>query len=451
MNTQQETNKVRNSLRYSVLDAASYSVMLGLTQNYISPLAIELNATTTQIGFLSSIPSLAMSFSQLSAPYLSARAGSRKAFILPVVFMHALMFIPILLVPYLFHFSPVWWLIGFVTISVTLGAISNPAWGSMMADLVPMRLRGRYFGFRGQVSGFITQVFAYAAAGILLLFTSNIFMGYAILFGSATVFRLLSGTFISRQYEPQQLVSKQQGRSLLEIIKSVGSSNLGRFMIFFSLIDFCTMISGPFFAPFMFRDLHFNYLYYCIISSASQLSVLVFLPFWGRRADKWGNLKVVRIATALIWMVPIFWVFSDNIIYLACANVISGFAWSGFSLSGVNFAYDASLPQERTKQLAVFGAIDGLACCIGATLGGVVAPYLPPLLGYPLRTLFVMSGVLRGIVALIFLRQIKEVRNVTDISNWQLLTGRSNGDVEEKPKSKFTFRKRNNDDGGKQD
>ena len=442
MKTKHETHKVRNSLRYSVLDASAYSAMLGLTQNYISPLALELNATTTQIGLLSSIPSLAMAFSQLSAPYLSARAGSRKGLILPMVFMHAIMFVPILLVPYLFHFSAVWWLIGFVTVSVVLGAIANPAWGSMMADLVPERLRGKYFGFRGQVSGFITQVFSYGAAGILLLFTGNIFVGYAILFGSATVFRLLSFTFISRQYEPKLPVTKEQGPSLLEIIKNVGSSNLGKFMIFFSLIDFCTMISGPFFTVFMFRDLHFNYLYYCIVSSASQLSVLVFLPFWGRRADKWGNLKVVRIATALIWLVPIFWVFSDNIVYLAFANIVSGFAWSGFSLSGVNFAYDASTPQERTKQLAVFGAMDGLACCIGAALGGFIAPHLPPLLGYPLRTLFVISGVLRGVVALLFLRQIKEVRNVSDITNWQLLTGQRNGNDEEKPKSKFTFRKK---------
>jgi MFS family permease len=429
------------------MDAASYSVMLGLTQNYISPLALELNATTTQIGLLSSIPSLAMAFSQLSAPYLSVRAGSRKGLILPVVFMHAIMFIPILMVPYLFHVSAVWWLISFVTVSVVLGAISNPAWGSMMADLVPQRLRGRYFGFRGQVSGFITQVFSYAAAGVLLLFTGNIFVGYAILFGSATVFRLLSGAFISRQYEPHQAVSQQQGRSLLEIIKTVGSSNLGKFMMFFSLIDFCTMISGPFFTVFMFRDLHFNYMYYCIIGSASQLSTLLFLPFWGRRADKWGNLRVVRISTALIWLVPLFWVFSDNIVYLILANIISGFAWSGFSLSGVNFAYDSSAPQERTKQLAVFGAMDGLACCIGAALGGVVAPYLPVLLGYQLRTLFVISGVLRGIVALFFLRQIKEVRNVTDISNWQLLTGRGNYGDEDKPKSRFSFRKKDTDDG----
>ncbi|MHB8104590.1 MAG: MFS transporter, partial [Dehalococcoidales bacterium] len=292
MKTKHETHKVRTSLKLSVLDGSAYAAMLGLTQNYISPLALELKATTTQIGLLSSIPSLAMALSQLAAPNLSARAGSRKGLILPVVFLHAIMFIPILLVPYLFHVSPVWWLIGFVTISVVLGAIANPAWGSMMADLVPERLRGRYFSGRGQITGFISQVFSYTAAGILLLFAGNIFVGYAILFGGATVFRLLSFSFISRQYEPAQAVGKKQGPGLLAIMKNVGSTNLGKFMLFFSLIDFCVLISGPFFTVFMLRDLGFNYLYYAIISSSSQISTLLFLPFWGRRADKWGNLKV---------------------------------------------------------------------------------------------------------------------------------------------------------------
>lgn len=439
MNTENNKDKVRSSLKYSVMDGAAYSVMLGLTQNYISPLALELKATTTQIGLLSSIPSLTQALSQLTAPAFTARAGSRKGLILPVVFMHAIMFIPILLVPFIFHTSAVWWLIGFVTVSVVLGAIGNPAWGSMMADLVPGRLRGKYFGFRGQITGFITQVFTYVATGILLLLSSNIFIGYAICFGAATVFRLLSFSFIFRQYEPKMPVSQTPSPSLLKIIKNIGSTNLGKFMMFYASISFSQMVAGPFFTVFMFRDLHFGYLYYCIISTASQLAVLVFLPFWGRRADKWGNLKVVRIVMFLIPIVPMFWVFSDNIIFLAAANIISGFAWSGFSLAGVNFAYDASEPVTRTKYLAIFGAMDGLGCCLGALIGGYIAPLLPPLLGYNLKTLFVISGALRGLMALILLPRIKEVRNVTDISNWELITGRSaNG---EKVRSKFTFRK----------
>ena len=42
-------------------------------------------------------------------------------------------------------------------------------------------------------------------------------------------------------------------------------------MMFFALIDMCTMISGPFFMVFMREDLHFNYLIYNIIGSSGPL------------------------------------------------------------------------------------------------------------------------------------------------------------------------------------
>jgi MFS family permease len=442
LKTKHETHKVRKSLRLSVLDGSAYAALIGLTQNFITPLALELKASTFQIAMLSSVPSFTTAMAQLTAPNLSERAGSRKGFIVPVLLAHALMFIPIMLVPYIFHVSAVWWLIGFVTISTVLGSITFPPWGSMMADLVPERLRGRYFGNRGMIMGFITQVFFYMAGGILTLFSSAIFTGYAVLFAGATLFRLVSLYFLSRMYEPAQAVSQEKGPNLLAMIKNIGSSNLGKFILYFSLIDFCTLISGPFFTVFMLRDLSFSYIMFVIVSSASQISSLLFLTFWGRRADKWGNLKVVQITSLLVPLVPIFWVFCDNIFYLIAANIVSGFAWSGFGLAGVNFAYDASEPDNRTKYLAIFAAIDGLACCLGALLGGYIVPHLPVIFSYQLRTLFLISGVLRGVVVLFMLRQIKEVRNVSSISSWQLITGRANNGDDEKARGKFSFHKR---------
>jgi MFS family permease len=297
------------------------------------------------------------------------------------------------------------------------------------------------------IMGFITQVFFYIAGGILTLFSGAIFTGYAILFAGATFFRLISFFFLSRMYEPAQAASKEKGPGLLTMIKNMGSSNLGKFILYFSLIDFCTLISAPFFTVFMMRDLNFSYITYVIVSSASQISNLLFLTFWGRRADTAGNLKVVRITSMLVPLVPILWIFSENVFYLIFANIVSGFAWSGFGLAGVNFAYDASEPVLRTKYLAVFGAIDGVACCLGALLGGYIAPHLPELLGYQLRTLFLISGVLRAIVVLFLLRKLVEVRRVGDISYRQLLLGRPGDNGGEKGWGKFSFRKRKSGGG----
>jgi len=174
----------------------------------------------------------------------------------------------------------------------------------------------------------------------------------------------------------------------------------------------------------LLRDLHYNYLSYVAINSASAISTLLFLTYWGRRADMAGNIKVVRLTTTIVPLVPLLWLASSNVYYLMAANVFSGFAWSGYGLAAVNFVYDASEPEIRTKRIAIFNATDLIACCAGALIGGYLAPHLPVFFGYQLRSLFTISGVLRALVVLLLLRQIAEVRRVPKMTTWQMLTGR---------------------------
>jgi len=421
-------SRVRDSLKFSVLDGSAYAAMLGLTQNYMTPFALEMKATTGQVGLLSSIPAMMMALAQLAAPGLSQRAGSRKAFILPVCFAHALMYIPVLLVHYLFPESPVWWLIGFVTLSSVLGAIANPPWGSMMADLVPERLRGRYFGSRGRITGFITLVFFFIAGVILDCYTdTDVFIGYSILFGGATFFRLLSLYFLSRQYEPVPVKEKEDSPGLIRLIKSTGSSHLGKFTVYIALIDFCTSVSAPFFAVFMLLDLHYSYLSFVAVNTATSVSSLLFLKYWGCRADKAGNLKIIQITSMLLPFIPLLWLVNTNVFYLMAANAFSGFVWSGYSLTAVNYVYDASRPEIRTKQIAIFNATDLFACCLGALVGGFLASRLPVFLGYQLRSLFTLSGVMRAAVVIVLLRRLTEVRHVSGISTLNLLKIRVDG------------------------
>jgi MFS family permease len=415
--------KVKNSLKYSILDGSAFSAMLGFTQSYITPFALALKASTSEIGLLASIPNLTMALSQLSAPDLSARAGTRLKFILPVVFLHALMFIPILLIPFILPGSKIWWLIGLITVSTVLGAIANPAWGSMMADLVPDRVRGRYFSFRSRIAGFIVLVASLIAGGILQLFSNNVFIGFAIIFGGAAIFRWLSLYFLSRMYEPPIEVAKDTGPGLLYRVTHLASTNFGRYTVYVALINFAASISGPFFAVFMLRDLGWSYAYYLIIICTNAISNLAFQTFWGRRADMAGNLKVVRLTSFLIPIVPLLWLVSTNIGFLVFEEVISGFAWGGFQLASSNFVYDATEPERRTKQIALYNAVIGIAICVGSVIGGFIAPLLPSLFGYQLRSLFTLSGVLRGLIAILFLGTILEVRRVPKVSWLQFFRG----------------------------
>ena len=424
INIYQTRQKVKKSLRLAIWDGGAYAAMLGLTQNYITPFALTLQATAMQIGLLTSVPGFTIAFSQLAAPGLAERAGNRKRMILPAVLTHALLWLPVFLLPYFFTASGAWWLIALITLSSVADALANPAWGSMMADLVHEDLRGRYFSFRGRIAGVITLVCSFIAGGMLQLFTGNVFIGFGVIFGGAMLSRLLSLYFLSRMYEPPVARERENAPSVFQIVKNLGRSNLGRFTLYVSLIYFGTMISGPFFSVFMLRDLHFSYVTYTIIATASAISILIFLPFWGRRADRAGNMKIVRITTCLMPFVPLLWLVSANPVYLVAANVFSGFVWSGFNLATINFVYDASEPGSRTKQIAVFNSIVWLAICIGALIGGFLIPRLPELLGYEMRTLFTVSGIVRGLVVILVLRAIVEVRRVPDASFFGVLFNR---------------------------
>ena len=424
MTTHQTRLKIRNSLRLSIFDGAAGFAMAGLTQNYITPFALALKATTVQIGLLNSFPSFATAFSQLAAPALVNRAGSRKRVILPVVLVHALMWLPVFLLPYLLPDSGVWWLIGLFTISGVFGALANAPWGSMMADLVHEGIRGRFFSFRGRINTFTFLALSLIGGLLLQSFTHNVFIGFAIIFGGATVFRLLSFNFLSRMYEPALAREKPDTANLRYMIKHLGGSNFGRFTFFIALIYFAIMVAGAFFSVYMLRDLKLSYLTFTLVNSSGTVSTLIFLRFWGRRADRAGNLKILRITGCLLPAVPLLWLVSTNPAYLICANAFSGFVWAGFDLSCGNFLFDASAPETRTKQIAIFNCIVNVSLSLGSLAGGYIAPHLPAMLGYQLRTLFTLSGVLRAVVVVLVLRTIVEVRHVPKISTLRLLTGR---------------------------
>jgi len=302
--------------------------MLGLTQNYITPYALTMKASTQEIGLLTSVPNFTMAAAQFAAPALSERVGSRKGFILPMAFMHALMWLPVLLIPYLFQTHQVWWLIAFMTLSTAFDAASNPAYGSMMADLVPAQMRGRYFGGRNRITGFISGVFTYVAGGILQLLTGNTNLAFTVIFIGAIVSRLVSFYFLSQMYEPLSPATEKRGHDgILKIARGLFSTNIGMFILFCALINFTATLAGPFFSPYMLRDLQFSYIVYTIMNSASGLATILFMTWWGNRMDRAGSIKVLKITSLFIPFVPLGWVLSHNFWWLIILQIFAGFSW----------------------------------------------------------------------------------------------------------------------------
>jgi MFS family permease len=176
----------------------------------------------------------------------------------------------------------------------------------------------------------------------------------------------------------------------------------------------------------MLRELKFNYITYTVINSAAALTTLGFMTWWGRRTDRAGSIKILKITSFMIPFVPIMWVVSGNVYWIILVQILAGFAWSGFQLSSNIFIYDASPQENRTRYIALNNALLFLGISIGSLTGGLVAPHLPLIKGSYFLSIFLLSGLARLVVVLLFLPHISEVRDVPHVTAKELLLPRFN-------------------------
>lgn len=425
---QDEIQLKEKTKNLSIKEGINYSIMDGAGLRYISPYALSLGANNHQIGLLTSIPSLIGNFSQLLTSKLIEK-HSRKKIILFGVFMQALMWLPLLIIGYLYFFKDLKssLIVNLVILIYTLitffGAFASPAWNSLMRDVVD-KDSGKYFGKRNKITGLVVLIVMLISGLILNFFKQkdDIILGFAILLGIALISRLISARLISRHYEPPLKLENGYYFSFISFLKQMWKNNFGKFTLFSSLIMFATAISSPFFTVYMLKDLNLNYLIYTLINLASPLSTLLFMPIWGKIIDRFGNLRVLRWTGALIPLIPFLWVISAFIIplppnflfsYLIIIELFSGIVWAGFNLTSVTFIYDAVSKQRLALCVAYYNILSGIGVFVGATLGGLFSSWDIHFLGMnTVLLIFLISAVARLIVYLLMIPKIKEVREV---------------------------------------
>ncbi len=431
----QEEQFKEQTKKASIREGIAASVMTGSGVNYITPYALAIGANNAQIGFLTSIPSLLGNLSQLFTAK-TIEKYSRKRVIVTSVFLQALMWIPMIAIGYFFFFknlnhgASATLMIIFYTLFTLFGAFLSPAWNSLMRDTVVAK-SGAYFGRRNKINGAVSLSVMLICGLILNYLTGiNLFLGFLILFGIAFISRLISSYLLTKHHDPKLNLEKGYYFTFWQFIKKIPKSNFGKFSVFISLMMFGTSIASPFFTVYMLKDLHFNYGIWTLIVISGSFSSLMFMPLWGKFADKFGNLKVLRKTGAFVPLVPLLWLLtpfiakanpSFVIIYLLAEEFISGFIWAGFNLCAVNFIYDAVTRQRLALCIAYYNILHGIAVFLGATLGGILSSLNINFFGFSsLLFIFLVSGIVRFIVYIFMMPKIKEVREVEKYQNGAL-------------------------------
>ena len=409
--------RIRRSLMLSVVDGAFYAAMVGFGESFFVAYAVYLGANNIHIGLLGSIPQALASFAQVASGRLIHLFRTRKRLVLAGVFLQALMFIPICLSGYA-GVAAIGLLITSVTLYWVFGMSAGPAWNSWMGDLTEHAERASYFGKRSTIAGLATFVTMLAGGYVLQRFTDSAagqLLGFVCIFGLAFICRMLSLASLAGKYEPAYRSEEERTSSAVSIMRDEGLGNFRSFVLFLSLMSLSVNLSAPFFTPYMLKDLGFDYMTFTVINSAAIIAKLLSMPLWGRVADRHGSRSVFSAMGFLLPVIPVLWVFMDDVWQILLLQLFAGVVWGGYEVASFSFMLDITRPKERISCVAYYNLMNGLAVFAGAMLGGLIVRY-NDIFWSKYLLVFAVSGAMRLAVSIVLVSRIREVRTVKHIS-----------------------------------
>jgi MFS family permease len=419
--------QIEKSLQHSIKDGVYYATMTGGAESYFSAFAIHLQASTTVIGLLASLPPLLASSMQVLSAWLGRKLGKRKEIIVFGALLQAACLVPLALVPLLVSDHAAVLVIPIVFVYLCGPNLGAPQWNSLVGELLPEVRRGRFFGARTRLST-MASLGALVVAGLVLDVSERLadaYWGFVIVFLLAGLARCVSAYHLNAMHEPSPKVASLELPDDLTLWRRARQSGLLRFSLFFAAMQFAVAISGPYFTLYMLRDLSLSYLEFMTISFASVLVQFLTLNRWGRLGDLFGNRLLLVTTGSIITVVPALWLVSTHYVWLLCVQAISGLGWAGFTLSATAFVFDLTPASHRATLFAAHNVLAAVAVFLGAGVGAVLVRFVPEqidLLGLhvsvltPLYGLFLVSCLTRVAVAIAFLPTLREVRRVRRMS-----------------------------------
>ncbi len=415
---------LRKTLKSSQKEAVASATMTASSDNFLNAFAIHLQATSTQMGLLTAIPQFVGALMQLISVWLGS-VLPRRPLVYSVAGVQALV-VALIAVLALSQSTNVFWLI---TLAVLYHACQNliqPQWRAWMGSIVPERRRGVFFAGRTKLT-MIASLGIFLGGGALLSISASIeavWLGFTLLFLIASTGRGFSSFYLHQMHDPDVNEAGTLKLGLREtiapLISSLKEPTFRNYTIFVAGMQGMVAISAPFFAVYMLNELKFSYFQFSLNAVVSIATQFLTLGLWGRISDQYGNRLVMTITSAILPSLPVLWLFSPNEYYLLLVQAISGFAWSGFSLSTANYLYDIRPHKTHfAAYAAVQSSLGATAIFIGALLGGFVAAKAPtiavmlPESIQPASALFIvffLSGAMRAGITLWFIPRAVEPR-----------------------------------------
>lgn len=399
---------IRRALRYSFLDGLCANGMVALQETFAIAAAVSLHASSMAIAAMTSLPLLLGSVLQFLVPALVDPAKGRKHYVLWGVRLQALFLFAAAFTGFLPGPAAPWAYAAAFALAAVSASATGAYWVDWMGDLIPGSVRGRHFAWRNFWFAWMYLACALGAGAVARRFDPRhapwlLFCG---IFAAAALLRTGSYAFLRRQFEPAAAAA----REAFSPLRFRPSRDFLTWCLSTSGFGAVAAMSGPFFSVWYLRDLHFGYLTIAAALSATVLGSIATLKLWGRMLDNFGTSRTLRVSGLLVCFIPVPYLFCEHPALIWLFNFYSGATWAGYNMANFNHLLAATDSRQRSHYIAFASLVGGVFGFAFTLLGGFLATRLPPLNGYALRSLFLLSAVLRTAICLAGFPRFREYR-----------------------------------------
>lgn len=364
----------RKGMRLSIIEGISAIIVFNLLGGaYLTGYLLYLGANAATIGLITAIPFLTQIFQIYGAFLIQKYNHDRRVWIAWLAGIHRMLWALTGAVPFLFPES-LWIPVFFLLFTISWGAIQIAVvfWGSLMGDMVPPEVRGRFFGFRNALLAGIGSVILMAGGWILDIYPGG--FGFAILF---TISFLAAGwNFIvflkhpNMPFEP----SSVSGRWNM-FIKPFRDRAFYRTIWFISLWSFFQGLAIPLFGFVMLDILSVSYKTVAIVTTVQTIATTVSFFVWGILNDRFKSSHLLLWALPIYALSALLWgtmAFLPMMVVLLLAHVFLGVSMAGYNMLLFNFLIGDTPADDRPMYIASFSAVTGIFAFLGPVTGGII-------------------------------------------------------------------------------
>ena len=387
------------------LDGASFWFgMSFFSSTIILPLYVSHFTTNPLvIGLIPFLTNAGIFLPQLFVANAVERAPLKKFF--PVTLGFFLERLPLLLMPPLAFFlairRPILALVLFFVL-YTWNCFGTGAtlvgWQDMIAKIIPVDKRGRFFGITNFIGNGTGILGALAVPFLLAKFTFP--MGYVIAFAIAAALIFLSWVFLSLAREPAVQNSKppvSQGvyiRSLPEVLRK--DRNFRVYLLAQIIFSLSGMATG-FLAVYSVQTWKLPDAEAGGFTVALQIGLALANLFFGFLSDRKGHKLNLEICMVLSSLSLVLAIFAPSPLWFFPIFFLRGAVNAGTFISGMSIVYEFTEAENRPTYIGLANTIPGVAGAIAPLIGGWMAGAVS------YQAMFILSAIV-GVISWVLLR-----------------------------------------------